>query len=57
MPRQGDFMADGKHIFEVGGSGKTFGQIADLPDSYLAVDGIETGSGARIPLWMFGFLY
>lgn len=57
MPRQGDFMADGRYIFEVGGSGKTFDQIADLPDSYLAVDGIETGSGARIPLWMFGFLY
>lgn len=57
MPRHGDFMADGRYIFEVGGSGKTFDQIADLPDSYIAVDGIETGSGARIPLWMFGFLY
>ena len=56
-PRQGDFLADGKYLFEVGGSGKTYDQIADLPDSYLAIDGIETGSGARIPLWMFGFLY
>lgn len=24
MPRQGDFMADGKYLFEVGGSRKTF---------------------------------
>lgn len=57
MPRQGDFMAGGKHIFEVGGSRKTFDQIADLPDSYLALDDIETGSGKRIPLWMFGMMY
>lgn len=57
MPRQGDFMAGGKHLFEVGGSRKTFDQIADLPDSYLALDDIETGSGKRIPLWMFGMMY
>lgn len=57
IPRQGDFMADGKYLFEVGGSRKTFDQIANLPDSYLAVDDIETGSGNRIPLWMFGCLY
>ena len=57
MPKQGDFMADGKYLFEVGGSRKTFGQIADLPNSFLALDGIETGSGNRIPLWMFGCLY
>ena len=29
----------------------------DEPDIYLAVDDTEIGSGARIPLWMFGFLY
>ena len=40
-----------------GGAGKTFDQIKDEPDSYLAVDDTEIGSGARIPLWMFGFLY
>lgn len=57
MPKQGDFMADGKYLFEVGGSRKTFDQIADLPNSYLALDDIETGSGNRIPLWMFGCLY
>lgn len=57
MPKQGDFMADGKYFFEVGGSCKTFGQIANLPDSYLAIDDIEVGNGNRIPLWMFGCLY
>lgn len=57
MPKQGDFLADGRFLFEVGGSHKTFNQIADLPDSYLAIDDIETGSGNRIPLWMFGCLY
>lgn len=36
---------------------KTFDQIADLPNSYLAVDNIEIGNGNRIPLWMFGCLY
>ena len=36
---------------------KDFSQIADLQDSYLALDDIETGSRNRIPLWMFGFLY
>lgn len=57
MPKQGDFMADGKFLFEVGGTRKTFDQIADLPNSYLAIDDIETGNGNRIPLWMFGCLY
>lgn len=57
MPRKGDFMADGKYLFEVGGSRKTFSRIADLPDSYLALDDIETGSGNRIPLWMFGMMH
>ncbi len=57
MPKQGDFMADGKYLFEVGGSRKTFNQIANLPNSYLALDDIETGNGNRIPLWTFGCLY
>ena len=57
MPRQGDFLADGKFIFEVGGPHKTFDQIAGLPDSYLAIDGIEVGNVNRIPLWLIGCLY
>lgn len=57
MPKQGDFMADSQYLFEVGGSRKTFDQIADLPDSYLAIDDVECGGGNRIPLWMFGCMY
>ena len=56
-PARGDFLVDGRYLFEVGGPGKTFGQIADIPDSYLAVDDLEVGRGNRIPLWLFGFLY
>ena len=57
MPKQGDFLADGKFLFEVGGTQKTFGQIADVPNSYLAIDNVEVGNGNRIPLWLFGCLY
>lgn len=56
-PTQGDFIVDGEALFEVGGSKKTFAQIKDMPNSYLAVDDTEVGRGARIPLWLFGFLY
>ncbi len=54
---QGDFRIDDTYTFEVGGKTKTFEQIKDLPDSYLAIDDVEYGTGKRIPLWLFGFLY
>ena len=57
MPLKGDFLLGGKYLFEVGGESKKFDQIFGIPDSYLAIDGIETGYEARIPLWMFGLLY
>ena len=57
LPKQGDFMIDRKYLFEVGGKGKNFDQIKDEPQSFLAVDDIETGNFNRIPLWMFGLLY
>lgn len=57
MPQKGDFKVDGRCLFEVGGESKTFDQIANIPESYLAIDNIETGYGNRIPLWMFGMLY
>ena len=56
-PSRGDFLVDGRVLVEVGGAGKTFGQIADAPNSYLAVDDVEVGRGNRIPLWAFGLLY
>lgn len=55
-PPKGDFLVD-ECLFEVGGKNKDFTQIAGLPNSYLALDQIETGMGNRIPLWLFGFLY
>ncbi|MBR4189397.1 MAG: ATP-binding protein [Kiritimatiellae bacterium] len=57
VPAAGDFLVDSRYLVEVGGPTKTFKQIADAPDSCIAVDGIESGWGNRIPLWLFGFLY
>lgn len=56
-PAKGDFLVDGKYLFEVGGKNKTFAQISDIPDRFLAVDETEIGHASRIPLWMFGLLY
>lgn len=56
-PKAGDFLVDRKYLFEVGGKGKTFMQIKDVPDSFLAIDDIEIGHKNKIPLWMFGLLY
>ena len=53
----GDFLVDEKYTFEIGGKNKSFNQIKDLPDSYIAADDIEIGFGKKIPLWLFGFLY
>ena len=54
---QGDFMVSGKWLFEIGGAGKGFKQIKDIPNSYVVNDGVELGLGSKIPLWLFGFLY
>ena len=56
-PAKGDFLVDNKYLFEVGGANKTFEQIKDIADSFLAIDNTETGYKNRIPLWIFGFLY
>ena len=56
-PLKGDFMIDDRFLFEVGGRKKTFEQIADIPNSFLALDDTEIGQGNRIPLWLFGFTY
>lgn len=52
----GDFLIDGKYTIEVGGKNKKFDQIKDLSNSFLAIDDIESGFGAKIPLWMFGLI-
>lgn len=56
-PVSGDFLIDRTYLFEVGGKSKTFDQIKDIENSYLAVDNTEIGHKNRIPLWMFGLLY
>jgi len=56
-PKRGDFYVDNKYTFEIGGKNKSFKQIEDIDDSFLAVDDIETGIGNKVPLWLFGFLY
>ena len=53
----GDFMIDEKYIFEIGGSGKGYNQIANKEHSYLALDEMQKGVRNKIPLWLFGFIY
>ena len=55
--KKGDFLVDGKYTFEIGGKSKDFSQIAGVAQSYVVSDDIEIGSGRKIPLWLFGFLY
>ena len=57
VPKCGDFFVDDRYTFEIGGRNKGFEQIKGIPDSYLAIDDIETGIAKKIPLWLFGFLY
>lgn len=56
-PKHGDFYINDTYLCEVGGRKKSFEQIKDVPNSFLAVDETEIGHGNRIPLWLFGFLY
>lgn len=55
-PKTGDFLAKNIHI-EVGGKNKSTKQVKDTDNYLIAADGIETGFGTKIPLWLFGFLY
>jgi uncharacterized protein len=57
VPNDGDFIIDDTYLFEIGGKDKSFAQIKDIPNSYVASDDIEMGYGNKIPLWLFGFLY
>ena len=53
----GDFIVDEKYTFEIGGKNKSFKQIKDIKNSFVVADNIEVGFGAKIPLYLFGFLY
>lgn len=52
-----DFFVNDKYTIECGGKSKTGEQIKTLENAFVAADGIEIGSGSKIPLWLFGFLY
>lgn len=56
-PIEGDLLVDNRYLFEIGGPGKKFDQIKDMPDSFVAADGMTVGYGNKVPLWLFGFLY
>ena len=57
IPPKGDFIVDDTYTFEIGGRNKTYNQIKDIPNSYIAFDNAETGFGNKVPLWLFGMLY
>ena len=54
---QGDFKVDGKYTFEIGGRSKDYSQIAGLKNSYVFAAYWDMPDGAKLPLWMLGFLY
>lgn len=51
----GDFIVEDK-IFEVGGKNKSFSQVKDLENSYLAIDIDFSSNDKKIPLWLFSFI-
>jgi len=53
----GDIIVNRNQTIEVGGKQKTRRQIANVQAAWIASDEIEFGSGNKIPLWLFGFLY
>lgn len=55
--KNGDFRIDGKWVVEVGDIDKDFSQIADIPNSYILADNIETPIGKKLPLWLLGMMY
>jgi len=57
IPKKGDFLIDKKYLVEIGGKGKSFKQIKNIENFFVIADDLEVGSGNKIPLWLFGFLY
>ena len=55
--KKGDLLVDEKYTLEVGGKNKKYKQIKDIPNSFVVADDIEIGSGNKVPMWLFGFLY
>lgn len=51
----GDFRVNDT-FFEVGGKSKSFSQIKDMENSFLAIDIDFSNNNKKIPLWLFGFM-
>ncbi len=56
-PKEGDFLVNGKYLFEVGGKNKSGEQVKGYENAFVVADDLEYGWGNKIPLWLFGFLY
>ncbi|HQN72759.1 MAG TPA: AAA family ATPase, partial [bacterium] len=57
LHKQCDFLVDDTFSFEIGDPSKKTTQIKEINDGLVAMDGIETGYGRKIPLYLFGFMY
>ncbi|MFZ2430111.1 MAG: AAA family ATPase [Lutibacter sp.] len=57
LPKQGDFLVNGKYTFEVGGKGKSQKQISGLENAWIVKDDTELPMLNTLPLWVFGLLY
>lgn len=57
LATKGDFMINNRWTVEVGGRSKGLSQVSRIEESFVAADDVEVGSGRKIPLWLFGFLY
>ncbi|MCG2725654.1 MAG: AAA family ATPase [Elusimicrobia bacterium] len=53
----GDFLVNGKTVFEIGGKNKKNTQIKNVKNAFVASDNLEIGFGNKIPLYLFGFMY
>lgn len=51
----GDFECAG-YNFEIGGKNKNVDQVKSLKQGYVFADGILTGIGRKLPLYLLGFL-
>jgi len=56
-PKEGDFLVNGRWIFEIGGKNKSNAQIEKLSNAFVIKDDMEFPASGTLPLWLFGFLY
>ena len=57
LSRDADFTDQAGHSYEIGGRAKSGKQLSGTTKGYIVSDDIEIGSGRRVPLYLFGFLY